>query len=204
MKALRPVVICAALAVPALAHAQAAGDRPADNYEEIERGLYFSVLGGPSFVVNPPATSGPRPFAAGQMASVEVGVDFGERLSLGLFVMGATNRAGSEYTGNSDGAASGDFSTLVPGAVARVHLVGLADAQEVKRTWFYVRGGAGYAMFAPKQLLPDSDILVFLGPGVEYYTRLRHFSIGVEVTGSFLVKSQSFGFALTPNLRYAF
>jgi len=204
MNALRPVVICAALAVPALAHAQAAGDKPAENYEEIERGLYFSVLGGPSFVVNPPATSGPRPFAAGQMASVEVGVDLGERLSLGLFVMGSSNRAGSEYTGNSDGAASGDFSTLVPGAVARVHLMGLADAQEVKRTWFYVRGGAGYAMFSPKQLLPDPDILVFLGPGVEYYTRLRHFSIGVEVTGSFLVKSQSFGFALTPNLRYAF
>jgi len=205
MKALRPVVICAALAFPALAHAQAAGDKPADNYQEIERGLYFSVLGGPSFIVNPPAdTSSPRPFAAGQMASVEVGVDLGERLSLGLFVMGASNRAGSEYTGYSNGAASGDFSTLVPGAVARAHLVGFADAQEVKRTWFYARGGVGYALFSPKQLLPDPDILVFLGPGVEYYTRLRHFSIGVEVTGSFLVKSQSFGFALTPNLRYAF
>ncbi|MBM7117673.1 adventurous gliding motility protein CglE [Archangium primigenium] len=204
MKALRPAVICAALAVPALAHAQAAGDRPADNYQEIERGLYFSVFGGPSFIVNPPATSGPRPFTAGQMAAVEVGVDLGERLSLGLFVQGSSNRVGSEYTGNSGGSASGDFSTLVPGVVARAHLVGFADAQDVKRTWFYVRGGAGYALFSPKQLLPDPDILVFLGPGVEYYTRLRHFSIGVEVTGSFLVKSQSFGFALTPNLRYAF
>ena len=38
-----------------------------------------------------------------------------------------------------------------------------------------------------KQLLPDSDILVFAGPGVEYYTRLRHFSVGLEVTGSYLV-----------------
>jgi hypothetical protein len=204
MKAFSPFIVCAALAFPALAHAQAAGDRPAESFEEIERGLYFSVLGGPSFIVNPPASQGPRPFSPGQMAQVEVGVDIGERLSLGAFVMGASNRAGSEYVGNSGGAASGDFSMLVPGLVARVHLVGLADAQDVRRTWIYVRGGAGYALFSPKLLLPDPDILVFGGPGVEYYTRLRHFSVGIEVTGSFLVKSQSFGFAVTPNLRYAF
>jgi hypothetical protein len=204
MKALSPFIVCAALAFPALAHAQAAGDRPAESFEEIERGLYFSVLGGPSFIVNPPASQGPRPFSPGQMAQVEVGVDIGERLSLGAFLMGASNRAGSEYVGYSGGAASGDFSMLVPGVVARLHLVGIADAQEVRRTWIYVRGGAGYAQFSPKLLLPDPDILVFAGPGVEYYTRLRHFSVGIEVTGSFLVRSQSFGFAVTPNLRYAF
>ncbi len=204
MKAFRPFVVCAALALPALAHAQAAGDRPAETFEEIERGIYFSVLGGPFFVVNPPSTSGPRPFSPGQMAQVEVGVDIGARLSVGAGVMGSTNRAGSEYVGYSGGTASGDFSMLVPGAVARLHLVGIADAQDVQRTWVYVRGGAGYALFRPKQLLPDSDILVFAGPGVEYYTRLRHFSVGIEVTGTFLVRSQSFGFAVTPNLRYAF
>ncbi len=96
MKAFRPFVVCAALAVPALAHAQAAGDRPAETFEEIERGIYFSVLGGPFFIVNPPASSGPRPFSPGQMAQVELGVDLGERLSLGVFVMGASNRAGGQ------------------------------------------------------------------------------------------------------------
>jgi len=204
MKALSPFVVCAALALPTLASAQAAGDRPADTFEEIERGLYFSVLGGPFFIVNPPAAEGPRPFSPGQVAQVEVGLDIGQRLSVGAFLMVASNRAGSEYIGNSGGAASGDFSMLVPGALARFQLVGLADAQDVKRTWIYLRGGAGYAMFRPKQLLPESDILVFAGPGVEYYTRLRHFSVGVEVTGTFLVQSQSFGFAVMPNLRYAF
>lgn len=204
MKAHSPFIVCAALAFPALAHAQAAGDRPAESFEEIERGPYFSVLGGPSFIVNPPASQGPRPFSPGQMAQVEVGVDIGEQLSLGAFILGASNRAGSEYEGYSGGAASGDFSMLVPGLVARLHLMGIADDQEVRRTWIYARGGVGYAQFSPKLLLPDPDILVFAGPGVEYYTRLRHFSVGIEVTGSFLVRSQSFGFAVTPNLRYAF
>jgi hypothetical protein len=211
MKALAPFVLFSALAAPTLAGAQpsttdtaSVQDRPAVTFNEIERGFYFSVQGGPSFLVNPPAEEGERPFSTGQMAQVELGVDIGERLSVGIFLMGAANRAGSDYTGNSGGAASGDFSYLVPGAVARMHLVGFEDNQDVKRTWIYARGGVGYTLFSPKLLLPDSDILVFAGPGVEYYTRLRHFSVGLEVTASYLVSSGSFGFAVSPNLRYAF
>ena len=212
MKALASIALFSVLVVPAFARAQnapapkeAAGDRPVETFNEIERGLYFAVQGGPWFIVNPPSEgTNPRPFSPGQSAHVEVGFDLGERLSLGLFVLGAVNRAGSEYIGNSGGAASGDFSTLVPGATLRAHLVGFADSQGVQRTFFYARAGAGLALFSPKLLLPDSDILVFAGPGVEYYTRLRHFSVGLEVTGSYLVSSGSIGFALSPNLRYAF
>ncbi|AKF82618.1 hypothetical protein SAMN05443572_106440 [Myxococcus fulvus] len=210
MKALAPIALCAAFVLPMAASAQqppttATGDRPATTFDEIERGFYFALLGGPLFVTNPPAAEGtPRPFSSGPMAQVEVGVDLGERISVGLFVMGSSIRTSAEYIGESGGAVSGDYSTFVPGAVLRARLVGLADSQEVKRTWFYVRAGAGYAMFSPKRLLPDSDILVFAGPGVEYYTRLRHFSVGLEVTGNYLVSGGSFGFAVAPNIRYAF
>jgi hypothetical protein len=209
MKALAPFALCAAFVLPLTASAQqptpANGDRPAVTFDEIERGLYFAVLGGPLFLTNPPAPEGtPRPFSSGPMAQVEVGVDLGDNFSLGLFVMGSSVRTSADYVGNSGGAVSGDFSTMVPGAVLRARLVGLADSQEVKRTWFYLRGGAGYAMFSPKRLLPESDILVFAGPGVEYYTRLRHFSVGLEVTGNYLVSGGTFGFAVAPNIRYAF
>jgi len=68
---------------------------------------------------------------------------------------------------------------------------------------FYARGGVGYAKFYPTELL-SPDALLFAGPGIEYFTRIRHFSVGFEVTGSYLVKSKTFGFALAPNLRYAF
>ncbi len=211
MKALASLALLSVLVVPALARAQNAAasknpvkDRPAETFNEIERGLYLSVQAGPSFLLNPPADSGPRPFSTGQAAQVEVGLDIGERLSVGLFVLGSANRAGSDYIGKSGGAASGDFSSLVPGATLRAHLVGFEDNQEVKRTFIYARAGVGYAMFSPKLLLPDSDILVFAGPGVEYYTRLRHFSVGLEVTGSYLISSGTVGFAVMPNLRYAF
>ncbi len=209
MKALAPLALCAVFVLPVAASAQqpktANGDRPAVTFDEIERGLYFAVMGGPLFLTNPPAPEGtPRPFSSGPMAQVEVGVDMGERLSVGLFVMGSSVRTSAEYVGNSGGAVSGDFSSLVPGLALRARLMGLADSQEVKRTWFYLRAGGGLAMFSPKRLLPDSDILVFAGPGVEYYTRLRHFSVGLEVTGNYLVSGGSFGFAVAPNIRYAF
>lgn len=178
----------------------------ADTFQEVERGFFLGAGAGPYFIVNPPKLStDARPFSAGQMAQVELGVDIGSFLSLSLFLNGTANRAGSDYRRvTPTGVASGDFATLVPGAAARINLVGLPDSYGTRRTWFYVRGGAGAALFWPPQLLPRPDILVFGGPGVEYFTRLRHFSIGVELTGSFLLLSGSFGFALTPNLRYAF
>jgi hypothetical protein len=212
MKALASIALFFVLGVPALASAQQSPaannpvkDRPAERFNEIERGIYFGVQGGAFFIVNPPAPEGEaRPFASGQSAMVEIGFDFGSFSSLGVFALGAMNRAGSEYIGNSGGQASGDFSTLALGVTGRVNLKGFADSQDVQRTFIYARVGGGLAMFSPKLLLPDSDILVFVGPGVEYYTRLRHFSVGLEVTGSYLVRSGSIGFAVTPNLRYAF
>jgi len=170
---------------------------------EVERGFYFRGSGGAFFLTSLPATRGPTPFSGGQMMQVELGGDLGQHLALGIFVMGTANRAGSDYIGKSDGTASGDFSAIIPGASARLSLVGIADANDVRRTWFYVRGGVGYAKFYPKALL-SADAFAFAGPGIEYYTRFRHFSVGLEVTGSYLVNSKTFGFALAPNLRYAF
>lgn len=194
-----------ALAQGAAAPAPVSGDRPAVTFDEVERGFSIGLQAGPAFLFNPPAADGtPRPFSPGQTAQLELAVDIGEVLRLGVFLAGSTNRAGAEYTGFAGTSASGDFSQLVPGASLRVMAVGFQDAQEVKRTWLYLRGGAGYALFSPRQLLPTPDILVFAGPGLEYYTRLRHFSVGIELTGTYLVSSGAMGFALTPSLRYAF
>jgi hypothetical protein len=194
------------LATPALAQGvSGASLGRAQGYQEIERGVFFGVSAGPSYVLKPPAAEGsPQPFSSGQTAQIELGYDVSERLAVSLFVQGSMQHESAEYVGMSGGAASGDFSLLVPGAALRFNAVGFEDAQGIKRTWLYLRGGVGYAMFTPKTLLPDSDFLVFAGPGLEYYTRLRHFSIGVSLLGTMLAKSKSFGFEVTPTLRYAF
>jgi opacity protein-like surface antigen len=199
-------VLAVTLLGASLAFAQSTPtEAPGSGFSEIERGVFLGVYGGASFVTNPPADeNGKRPFSAGQTVGVELGYELGSRLAVSLFVTGSVQREGSDYIGKSGGAASGDFSLLTPGAALRLSAVGFADDQGVKRTWLYLRGGVGYVMFTPKALLPDSDFLVFAGPGLEYYTRLRHFSIGVELVGTMLAKSKAFGFSLTPTLRYAF
>ncbi len=210
-----PLTALCLYALPAVAAAQNATtpgqapvvqDRPEVTFNEIERGFYFSLSAGPNFINKLPAETGLRPSSSGLLVRLEGGYDLGERFSLGLFAMLSTAKAGSDYLGNSDprGSASGDYTQLTPGITGRLSFVGFEDSQEVKRTWLYLRAGAGYAMFSPKSLLPDSDILVFAGPGLEYYTRLRHFSVGLEVTGSYLVSAKSLAVAVTPNLKYAF
>lgn len=198
-------LLFAAVLIPSVSFAQAAApakDKEAVTFNEIERGPYFGVNGGLNYLVTAPHASDNG--GLGQHVGVEIGSDIGDRLSVAGFIDYFANKASANYVGESGGSASGDYSALTPGAVVRVNTVGFNDAQEVRRTWIYIRAGAGYAMFAPKQLLPNNDILVFAGPGVEYYTRLRHFSVALEVTGSFLLASGSVGIQVTPNLRYAF
>jgi hypothetical protein len=202
-----PFLVLAFTAISVAASAQEAApllkEREAAPLSELERGFYFRGAAGGFFLTSLPASQGPKPFSGGQMAQVEIGGDIGEHLSFGVFLMGTANRAGSDYIGDSGGTASGDLVAIIPGAAIRLSLVGLPDANDVKRTWFYLRGGVGYAKFFPTALL-SPDALAFAGPGIEYFTRIRHFSIGFEVDGSYFVKSKTFGFALAPNLRYAF
>jgi hypothetical protein len=174
-------------------------------WRDVERGLYLRGAAGPFFLANPPTTPGkPNPFSSGQFAQIELGYDFNEYFSAGLFMMASANQESSSYIGKSGGIVQGDFFTLVPGVAVRASFVGFADSNNVKRTWLYLRGGAGYAKFYPTALLPDSDVLLFVGPGIEYFTHLRHFSIGLEVSGTYLAKGKTYGFAIAPNLRYAF
>ncbi|HEY1088055.1 MAG TPA: adventurous gliding motility protein CglE, partial [Archangium sp.] len=97
-----------------------------------------------------------------------------------------------------------DFSAMMPGAAVKIRLVGFDDSQEVKRTWIYVRAGAGVVLFSPQSLLPNIDVLVTAGPGIEYHTRLRHFTIGLEANFNFLALTQTIGFSVFPTVKYAF
>jgi hypothetical protein len=203
----RALLLAVGLAAsPALAQTRGlpTRDKEAVQIREVERGIHLGVAGGLSAYVNPPASAGPRPFSMGQAVRVEAGVDLGERLAVSAYVQGMANRAGADYQGFSNRAASGDFTTLVVGGTVRGYLFGLLDAQEVKRTWIYLRGGAGYALFSPRTLIDRSDVMIFGGGGIDYFTKLRHFSVGVELTGSYLLASGTVGFGLTPHLRYAF
>jgi hypothetical protein len=181
-------------------------DKKAITYNEIERGFFFEVRGGFWSVVNPPRTAtGTTYFSPGLAAQVDMGIDIGERVSPGLFLLAATNSMKSDYTGlSAGGTVSGDFSVLAPGAQVKVRIVGFNDSQDVKRTWVYARGGAAVVFYSPASLLPTLDVLISAGPGLEYFTSLRHFSIGIEANFNVMVLTQSVGFSVLPVVKYAF
>ncbi len=191
---------------------------PADRAEvqinEVEHGFYFGASAGFYAILNPPAGPGSAQYVVpGQSVMAEMGMDFGERISVALFALGSEVRAGSDYTGKSqicDAAgnchptASGDLSAFAPGLLVRANLLGFNDNQDVARTWIYVRAGAGYVFYQPHALVPGNDLMIFAGPGLEYHTKLRHFSIGLEADFIFMALTGSMGFQVVPTLRYAF
>ena len=180
--------------------------------DEVERGFYLGADVGVSFLGGLPAQAGtPSPSSWGMMLRLEAGYDIGRYVTVSIFGAFAAYGAGSEYIGFSEGAASGAFSQLIPGLAVRFNALGFADSQGVQRTWLYVKAGAGWAFFQPQALFTPtpatssySAFYAFGGVGVQYYTHLRHFSIGLEVDASFLGKSNDWGFQITPNIRYAF
>ena len=200
----------------ALAQSQAAGAAPLIEKEapvdEVERGFYLGADVGVSFLGGLPAAPGtPSPSSWGLMLRLEAGYDIGRYVTVALFGAFAAYGAGSDYIGFSNGVASGAFTQLIPGLDVRVNFLGFADSQGVQRTWLYLKAGAGWAFFQPTALFTPtpatssySALYAFAGLGVQYYTHLRHFSIGLEVDGTFLGKSDEWGFQVTPNIRYAF
>ena len=204
MKRILAMVLVAPLAALAQGKVE---EKKAEQLREIERGFFLGVNGGLWATIAPPAGAGSKaPFLSGQALQVEMGFDIGERVSPAIFFVGAaTSRAGSDYTGLSTmGAASGDFSLMIPGATAKIRLVGFADSQEVQRLWVYARVSAGFVLYSPAVLIPKNDVLISAGPGLEYFTRLRHLSIGVEANFHFMALTSSLGFSVLPSVRYAF
>ena len=57
---------------------------------------------------------------------------------------------------------------------------------------------------ALEPLLPTLDVMISGGAGIEYFTRLRHFVIGVEANFNFMALTQSVGFSVLPTVKYAF
>lgn len=190
----------------AMAQVKTVEDRKLSTINEIERGFYFEARGGFWATLNPPtsATGAAGHFSPGQAAELDLGFDIGERVAIALSLLITANRMPSDYTGFSGGTASGDYGALIPGAGVKIRVVGFSDAQDVRRTWLYVHGAGGAALYNPQALLNKFDVLVSGGLGVEYFTKLRHFSIGLEANVNFFVLTQAVGFSVLPTVKYSF
>ena len=204
----RTLVALCLVALPGLAPSQEAApalqeDPRAARFREVERGLftgfeigYFRLTKTP--VANPPgypyagSDGGP---ASGLVTGILVGYDLSSRFGLSLFAWQGNATADPSY---------GAFNVTAAGADLRFALLGMRDSNEVERLYLYLHARGGFVWTYPKGLFGDTDTLAQGGVGLEYYTRLRHFSVGLVVDGLYFTKAKASGFSAVPTLRYTF
>jgi hypothetical protein len=193
---------------PVLAAAQQAAppmpeDPRAPRFHDVERGFFTGFeVGYLSLFKTPTADAAKFPFAGssggrsdGFLVGANVGYDVTSRLALSLFALGGNSRANVSY---------GAFSVYAFGGDVRVSLLAGRDANQVERVFFYLHGRGGLLLTRPEGLFGDKAIYFAGGPGVEYFTHLRHFSVGLAADVAYVTKAKTAGLAITPTVRYTF
>lgn len=196
----------ASLAPAALAQEAAPAlqeDPRAARFREVERGLFAGFeVGYLRLLKTPVADPVAFPYAGagggaaqGVVSGVLVGYDITSRLAISLFAWQGNATAGASY---------GAFGVTAAGGDLRFALLGLRDSNEVERLYLYLHARGGLVWTRPKGLFGDTDVLAQGGVGLEYFTRLRHFSLGVMVDGLYFTDAKASGLSVVPTLRYTF
>jgi hypothetical protein len=202
------LTLALAASAPAAALAQDAAPPPAEDprapkFRDVERGLFVGFEAGWLGLTKTPNQDPVKyPFAtegggsaSGAVVGIHLGYDLTNRLAVALFVEGAELKASPSY---------GAFDLLVAGLDLRWAFYGSRDRNGYERFFVYAHARGGYLVSHPTGLFTDHDVLVGGGLGIEYFTQLRHFSVGLQVDGLYVLSAKSPGYAVTPVVRYTF
>ena len=199
--------VLVALAAPAARAQEAAPtlqeDPRAARFRDVERGFFVGLdLGWLALLETPTADPVAHPYAGdgggasgGLLIGLDAGVDLGTRFAVSVFAVGANEQADVDY---------GSFSLYAAGLDLRYAFLATKDRNGWERFFVYAHARGGYARTWPKGLFGDVETVVSGGVGVEYFTRLRHFSVGVAADGVYALDAGAAGWALYPTVRYTF
>lgn len=187
---------CAASALAAEAPAAAVSEGQGSPLVEVVRGGYAEAEFGYAALTTPGAS---QKIATGTVVDLDMGYDLSRALGVGLFVWGAALSTPSSSS-------AGDFSAVFPGAELRLYLPLGEDAAGTQRLVLGLRAGGGLMLFSPGSAAPGPAPAARAGVDLEYFTRLRHFSVGIGAEGvaAFPSGGSLFGAALSPFARYSF
>jgi hypothetical protein len=175
----------------------------AARFNDVERGFFIGFNAGyQRFLDTPTADPAayPQPGKSGgasngTLVGMELGYDLTPHLAVALFAQGTNARASVNY---------GAFTVLAGGVDVRYAYLGRRDRNDWERLLLYVHARAGYARTYPEGLFGTTDLIVQAGPGIEYFTKLRHFSVGFAVDFVRATKAKANGVAAYPTVRYTF
>ena len=171
---------------------------------EVERGWFVGVdyganyyfpLSGADFVsLNPNGTS------LGTRMDLRVGYDLLNNIQVEGFVLANFNTGKLDAQSLEAGKLTGDLAQFTPGFAVRYAFF------NTKRVFAYTRGGLGFAFWSPNELAGGyvGSIHTDIALGVEYYTQLRHLSVGLEATVQALLFPTAVGLQIYPTLKYTF
>ena len=202
------LVMALTLAGPGVARAQDTGpgsleDPRAAKFADVERGVFIGMEAGGLVLFKTPTADRVRFPVAGEdggssrgvVVGLTAGVDLGSTVAVSAFALGTSQRASIDY---------GAFDLLAAGLDLKVALWKRADRNGWNRLFVYGHLRGGYVLTHPEGLFGDSDVLVAGGVGIEYYTQLRHFSVGLQVDGLYALSAGAPGLSLSPIVRYTF
>jgi hypothetical protein len=179
-------------------------DQPKVTFNEVEHGGYTGAEVGLLFLRSPGIGHG---VASGSTVGLSLGYDFSSWIGIGLFAVGFDVVAPQGYGGLGDGAIQGDFSGILPGAEVRLHVPLVKDQNGADRLFFNLGAGGGVMFLQPRALFPSGHAAAGRADaGLEYFTRLRHFSLGLSLEGLGALPrgGQLVGGSLSPFVRYSF
>jgi hypothetical protein len=180
------------------------GDTKVALINEVERGVFLSIDYGPNYYI-PLAGDGfvsmnQDYLSPGTRMGLRFGYDILNNIAADLFVMANFNQGVISQDALQDGVLTGDLAHFAPGLGVRFAFV------TTDRVHAYARVGAGYALWFPSELAGDAlgSVHTDASIGIEYFTSLRHLSIGVEADVQALIAPFAFGFAVYPTIKYTF
>ena len=190
----------------ATARGQEAGEaeRAKATFNEVEHGGYAGGEVGVLFLHAPGAGAG---LASGSAIGVSLGYDFAPWIGVGFFGLAVDAVAPAGYRGLGTTGAAGDFSGLMPGLEVRLHLPIADDRNGVDRLFLNLGAGGGVMFFQPRALFPIGHAAAGKADvGLEYFTRLRHVSLGLalEGLGALPHGGTLAGGSISPFVRYSF
>ena len=174
--------------------------------DEIERGLYLSIDYGPNYFIPIKGANfvvlNPDYVRPGTRMGVRAGYDILNNIQLDVFLLANFNEGVIDANAVTNQQLTGDVSHFAPGIGLRFDFV----TSEDQRFFAFVRAGVGYAFWFPSALAQGAPGSVHTDAslGVEYYTKLRHLSVGVEGDVQALIAPFAFGIEVYPTLKYTF
>jgi hypothetical protein len=179
------------------------GDTRVVEIDEVERGLSLGVDYGPVYYLplegagmlnlNPTATS------PSTRVGIRVAYDVLNNIAVDGFVLGTFSTGVIDLDDVRAGKTTGDIALIAPGVGVRFAFI------TTERVFAYARAGVGYALWFPQELAGAAgSVHTDASLGVEYYTKLRHVSVGVEADVQALLSPMVIGIHVYPTLKYTF